>query len=222
MEQTRNNITSNQGDANRRETAVKRCLGKAFGITGPFSNMAISASFSLFLGFLAFLAIWKASGIDWTRYAGAGCFLASLASCALAFAAQTVSQIIRMAERVRAGMKGEKPRVFREGTPKFAKIIAKCFCAKSYPVRNAATRVHTRNHARSHRRAARPAFARASSSPGSGGSDDSGDSDSGNPPERQNPVTPSDSSEQPNKQHHPWRSPGRFRMPRRSQRGRFA
>ncbi|MDR1136912.1 MAG: hypothetical protein LBK91_01200 [Synergistaceae bacterium] len=222
MEQTRNNITSNQGDANRRETAVKRCLGKAFGITGPFSNMAISASFFLFLGFLVFLAIWKTAGINWTRYAGAGCFLGSFAVCALAFAAQTASQIIRMAEHVRATKKGEKPRKFREGTPEFAKIIAKCFRATSYSVRSIATRVRTRNHARSHRRAARPVFARISSSPGGDGSDDSGDSDSDDPPERQDPVTPPDSSELPNKQHHPWRSHGRFRTPRRSQRGRFA
>jgi hypothetical protein len=218
----KNNITSNQGDGNRRETAYARYLRKTFGITGPLSNMAISASFFLFLCFLVFLAIWKTAGIDWTRYAGAGCFLGSLAVCALAFAAQTVSQIIRMAEHVRAGMNGEKPRKFKERTPEFAKIIAKCFRAKSYPVRNTTTRVRTRNHARSHRRAARPTFARASSSPGGSGSDDSGDSDSGDQPERQNPVTPSYSSEQPNKQNHPWRSPGRLHMPRRSQRRRFA
>jgi hypothetical protein len=219
----KNNITNNQGDGNRMETAFARYLRKTFGITGPLSNMAISASFFLFLCFLVFLAIWKTTGIDWTRYAGAGCFLASLAICALAFAAQTVSQIIRMTEHVRAGMKGEKPLEFKEGTPEFAKIIAKCFRTKSYPVRNAATRVHTRNHARSHRRAARPVFARGSSSPGDDGSDDgSGDSDPGDPPERQNPVTPPDSSEQPNKQNHPWRSPGRFRVSRRSKRRRFA
>jgi hypothetical protein len=218
-----NHIAGNQGKSACRQTAYARCLGKAFGITGPFSNIAISASFFLFLAFLVFLAIWKTAGINWTRYAGAGCFLTSFAVCALAFAAQTASQIIRMAEHVRAMMKGEKPRKFREGTPEFAKIIAKCFRAKNYSVCSVATRVRTRNHARSYRRAARPAFARASSSPGGDGSDDgSGDSDSGDPPERQNPVIPPDSSRQPNKQDHPWRSLGRLRMPSRPQRRRFA
>jgi hypothetical protein len=222
VEQTRNNVTNNHGNSDSSETAFARCLGKTFGITGPLSNMAFSASFFLFMCFMVFLAIWKTAGIDWTRYADAGCFFASLAVCALAFATQTVSQIIRMTERVRAGMKGEKPREFKERTPEFAKTIAKYFRAKSYPVHNAAIRVRTRNHARLHRRAARPAFAHASSSPVGGSSDDgSGDSD---PPGHQSSVTPSYSPEQPNraKEKRPRISPGWFSMPRRSQRRRFA
>jgi hypothetical protein len=231
MEQTRNNITNNQEDGSHRETALKRCLGKAFGITGPASNKAISASVFLFIGFLSFLAIWKTTGINWTRYAGAGCFLASLAACAIAFAAQTASQVIRAAEYKRAKVDGGKPREFKEEAPGFAKIIAKCFrasgrskdngktCAKSYPVRDAAARAHTHNNARTYRRASRPSFAHASSSPEGEGSDGSGDSDPGDPPEQENHVTPPDSSEQPNRQHHPWRSPG---MPWRSQRRRSA
>jgi hypothetical protein len=232
VEQTRNKITNNQRDGNNRETVFASYLRKTFGITGPLSNKAISASFFLFLGFLVFLATWKTAGINWTRYAGAGCFLASFVVCALAFAAQTASQIIRMAEHARAAMKGEKPRKFREGTPEFAKIISKCFrfakaqrdqrrlCAVNRLVRNLQSR--TRNHARSYRRAARPAFARASSSPGD---DDSGDSDSGDQPAHQNAVISPYYSEQPNrsdKKHRPSISPGKFRMPRRSQRRRFA
>lgn len=226
-------------DENHGETAYERRLGKAFQITGPLSNKAISVCFFLFLGFLSFLALWKATGIDWMRYAGAGCFLTGIAAAAVAFAAQSASQSIRSAELFRAMRKGEKPREFKEGTPEFVNIVAKCFrfvkprrgkeerdkrqiCAANRPVRNIQLRLRIRNHARSYRRTARPAFAHASSSPGGGGSDDSGDSDPGDPPGQQNPVTPQFSSEQPNSKHHPWRSLGRFRVPRRSQRRRSA
>ncbi|MDR1514982.1 MAG: hypothetical protein LBS45_04740 [Synergistaceae bacterium] len=229
-----NNGNNDPMGENHGETAFERRLEKAFLITGPMSNKAISACFFLFLGFLAFLALWKTTGINWTRYAGAGCFLTGIVTAAIAFAAQTASQYIRSAELFRALEKGEKPREFKEGTPEFVKIVAKCFrfvksprdekeqdrrqiCASNRQVRSVQSRLRVRNHARSYRRAARPAFAHASSSPGGGGSDDSGD-----PPGQQNPVTPPGSSKQPNSLHHPWRSLGRFRVPSRSQRRRSA
>jgi hypothetical protein len=228
MKQMRNNSANNQRDGNRGETAFAQCLGKVFGITGPLSNMAISSCLFLLLSCLVFFALWKITGINWASYAVAGCFLTGIAASAIAFAAQTASQSIRTAEFARAKVKGEKPREFKEGTPEFAKIMTKCFrFAKSLRGKRERDKrqicVRTRNRARSRHRSARPAFEHASNSPGGGSSDDgSGDSDPGDPPERQNSVTPSDSSEQPNKQNHPWRSPGRFRMPRRSQRRRFA
>jgi hypothetical protein len=227
MKQMReNNIVDDRIKDGHHETAFARCLEKAFGITGPVSNNAISASFFLFLGFPVFLVIWKIAGINWTRYVSDGCFLVAIVTCILALLAQTASQFVRIAEFARARMNGEEPRKFKEGTPEFAKIVAKCFRAsrrpkdtrkvytKSYSVRSAATRTHTHNHARAYRRAVRPAFAHTSSSPGGEGSDDgSGNSDSGDPPGQQNSVTPSDYSEQSNRQYHPQRSPGSYRLP---------
>jgi hypothetical protein len=221
MKQTRNKDMS-KFQRDEREYTFDSCLKKVFSITAPLSNKAFVAWFWLFIAFVVFLVIWKITGFSWARYAGIASFALSTVSIAVAFLAQTGSQGVRCAAFAKAKIRGGRPLAFREASPDFTKLIRKYFHT-SKTTENVTRNVHAHTNARSYRHASRPTFAHASSSPGGDGSDDgSGDSDSGDPPERQNPVTPPDSSEQSNKQHHPWRSPGRFRVSRRSQRRRFA
>jgi hypothetical protein len=220
MKQTRNKNMS-KFQRCKRENTFDSCLKKVFGITAPLSNKAFVAWFWLFIAFVVFLGIWKITEFPWARYAGVASFALSTVSIAVAFLAQTGSQGVRCAAFAKAKISGGKPLAFREASPDFTKFIMKCFHA-SKTTGNVTRNVHVRSNARSYHSASRPTFARASSSQGGDGSDDSGDSDPGDPPERQNFVTPPDSSEQPNKQNHPWRSPGKCRVPRRSQRRRFA
>jgi hypothetical protein len=234
MRQTRNKKTSECRGGNC-ENAFDQCLKKVFGITALLSNKAFVACFWFLITFVIFLGLWKATGFSWTRYAGIASLMSSAMSIAVAFSAQSSSQVIRFTSFLKTKILRSKPLVFKEEIPDFTKPVRKCFqaaknfkntsifCVATRSIRRITIKIRTRNHARSYRKVARPEFARAASSSGDGGSDDgSGNSDLGEPPERQNPVTPSDSSEQPNKQNHPWRSPGRFRMSRRSKRGRFA
>jgi hypothetical protein len=85
------------------------------------------ASTFTFIGFVIFLMLWEITEIDWIRYARNGCLLTAIASFAVAFAAQSASQAIRIAEYFRAKTNGEKPREFKEGAPEYARIIAKCY-----------------------------------------------------------------------------------------------
>ena len=118
-------------------------------------------------------------------------FLA-MASAAVAFAAQTVSQIIRSISAIAAIRTGQKPRVFKEEDPLYAKLIKKAFKATKEkgvnlfrptktPSLSKAIRVnvHVRANARAYHSASRPASERSS---GEGSSDSAGESDSGDGP----------------------------------------
>ena len=238
MEQIRDDSAQGESKAeNPQRGALYHGIERAFGITSPLSNKAMTVSAFLFMGFAISLVLWRFAGINWTRYAGAACFFGSFASCAVAFAAQTGSQAIRGLEYGRAKRAGEEPRIFREGDPAYAKLFKKAFrmawekhkdssrslaATSRKIVQTSGSLCQPRANARAYRSPSRPAFAHASSSSGGGGSDGDG---SGDPPERQNNVTPSDSPERPNrtnKNPHPLRSPGSCSIPWRPrfQRGR--
>jgi hypothetical protein len=218
-------------------TTLRDRLKKAFGISAPLSNKAISLWAFSFVGFVVSLALWYFGGINWMRYPSAVCFFTALAGCAIASAAQTASQIIRIVEYIRAKLNRETPQTFKEDSPEFTKIVGKAFKFARAKAKNdfrtsrfTANRNNTsvrfntcqmRNHARAYRSPSRPAFAHVSGSPETdSGQGDSGDSDSGDPPGHQNPVTPPSPLSQPNRKHHPWRSHGSLRLPRNRRFGR--
>jgi len=125
--------------------------------------------------------------------------LLMIVSAAVAFSAQTVSQIIRILSKTAARNKGQESCVFKEDDPLYAKLIKKTFRVTkdkginlfhSIKARSLtkAIRVnaHVRTNARAYNRASRPTIARSS---GEGSSDNSGESDSGDSPGPSYPLT---------------------------------
>jgi hypothetical protein len=130
------------------------------------------------------LALWKMTGVRWIALVGVGSLCLALADILLAFAAQTMNQVVR----VIAKLKGKSKDFFREEEKEcsLSKTAAECYgfmkhffnrSQSSYD-RYSMKRTHNRhvgNNARSYRSASR----QATHSSGDDGSDDSGDSNSG-------------------------------------------
>jgi hypothetical protein len=172
---------------------------RAFGKSGKGSNIAHSACFEMILCIILFLVIYGMTGAKWAAYAGSTCIALAVIFGAAAVLSQSVSQLIRWLESIRAKISGEEPRVFKEDDPLCSKIIRNAFTATATrakratglfspikaanPARVFRVNARVRSNARAHRHASHLAFAH-SSHDGGGGNDDSGGSDSsGDPPE---------------------------------------
>ena len=182
-------------------------LERAFGKSGKGSNIAHSACFEMIICIVPLLVIYRITGAAWAAYAGAACIVLAGIFGAAALLSQLVSQLIKWLEVIRAKINCEEPRVFKEDDPLCAKLIRKAFNVTAIrakraadlfsPIRKAANHVRvvranvrTRTNTRAHRRAPRPAFAHSSRDGGGGESDDSGDSDQGDPPGHSHHTAP--------------------------------
>jgi len=95
--------------------------------SSKLSNSAITSAFASFLSMAVPLCVYRATESDWGSYAGAACMLLMIVSAAVAFSAQTVSQIIRFLSKTAARNIGQESCVFKEDDPLYAKLIKKTF-----------------------------------------------------------------------------------------------
>jgi hypothetical protein len=142
---------------------MKRILS----LSSKLSNRALACSFALLAGTLALLPVYRMTESTWAGYAGAASFLLAVGFCAVALGAQTVSQTVRVTSGIRTMFgKDKEASLFR--------LLKNQTCLRASSVN-----FHTRNNARACRRSSHPVFARSSDG---GSSDNSGESDSGDPP----------------------------------------
>jgi hypothetical protein len=174
------------------ETKSDARLKKSFRLTSNTSNAGFIEWCVLVVTMLLCLSLWKVTGVQWLLFAGTASLLLAVPGIILAFAAETVTQVVRLI----AKLAGKGRDFFREEEKEcsLSKAAAECYgfvkrvfnqdrneakCGYNrHEVKDTLNR-RAGNNARSYRRASRPAFAHSS---GDGG-DDSGDSDSGDPPE---------------------------------------
>jgi hypothetical protein len=110
----------------------------AFGKSGKGSNIAHSGCFEMIPCIVLFLAIYRMTGAIWASYAGIACMSMAVIFGAAAFLSQSVSQLIKLLEAIRAKIRGEKPRVFKEDDPLCAKFIRKAFSVTAAKAKKAA------------------------------------------------------------------------------------
>jgi hypothetical protein len=163
-------------------------LKQAFKSSFKTANAGFIAWCVLVFITLLCLALWKVTGVRWIAFVGVGSVLLATAGIFLAWAAQTVNQVVRFA----AKRKGKDRDFFKEEEQEcsLSKAAAECYGFvkhvfnrdqldyNRYEVK-CSHNLHVGNNARSYRGSRHPAFAHSS---GDGGNDDSGDSDSGDPP----------------------------------------
>jgi hypothetical protein len=207
-----------------------QALERIFGKSGKLLNIAHDACLAMLICTVALLPVYKTTGAEWASLAGVACLFAAIIFEAIAFSAQSISQLIRLLSNIVAKINGQEPTVFKEDDPLYAKLIKKAFkitkarSANLFSPRKvsgfsrvSSIRTRVRTNARTHGRASRTSFAR--SSGGSVSSGDSGESDSGDPPGPSHHLTPltlfSCSTIKLNSPSRPWRSlrsPGYWRV----------
>jgi hypothetical protein len=172
------------------ETKSDMRLKKAFASTFITSNAGIIAWGVLLFTSLLCLAFWKTTEARWISFIGAASFLLAIGGIFIAF----VSQTLNLSVRLDAKLKGKGEDFFKEEEQEcsLSKTVAKCYGfvkrvfnrggkeAKRGQGRYEVKHIRNRrmiSKARSCRRSPRHAFTRSSHD-----GDDSGDSDSGDPP----------------------------------------
>jgi hypothetical protein len=166
-------------------------LKKMFKSSFKTSNAGFLAWCVLGVCALFFLVLWRATGIRWFAFIGAGSLCLASVGIVLAFAAQTVNQIVRAVAKWKGKCRGffseeEKECSLSKAAAECCGFVKRVFSRDRNEAKRHCNRYevkythnqHARNNARSYRSASRPAFTHSSGDDG----DDSGESDSGDPP----------------------------------------
>jgi hypothetical protein len=197
-EQGNQNRLMSQGDEELKVslTAFDRLMKLAFGKSIRLFDISINCGLVLFLAMCALLRLYMTIRVPAVSILGTGCLYLAVISCAIAFSAYSISRMVNLVSMITAIIKGQKPRVFKEDDPLYAKLIKNAFkvtkakgtdlfislkTTACHKVSRIIVRV--RANTRAYRSARRPAFAHSSHDGDGGGSGgDSGDSDQGDPP----------------------------------------